>query len=369
MTSLISSRILAAALSECLPGLTIRDVGVAWNGFYCDFSFSQPFNTEILIQLEERIRQIVREKRAVRMMEMVPVSASEWLKKNGQAHRASQVLSQKGYISLIQIGSFVDSCEEVSSQHTGEAGIFRLLDKKNLGKTSYRIFGVSAPSKEALKHKIQLYQQFPRVDHEMRGVKLGLWEMVGQERIWLGSGLEARRNLIQKWRENFSTIALEVECNEALIPQFAQKRNAALMQMTRLPMSGAHLRGLMDAPQQLAMQIKTFETTDISCISFLQTVHKSLTILGFTYRIRLLGSKRKKSGLDAALEHLGWKVDERMVSDESRIEFLVADEMECEWAVATLVKSRPKGDLCLTVWIERNLALLLEKDVGLLKQS
>ena len=72
----------------------------AFGGFYCDFFFSQPFSSEILIQLEERIRQIVREKREIRKMEMVPYSASEWLKKSGQKERAAQVLAQEGYVRI-----------------------------------------------------------------------------------------------------------------------------------------------------------------------------------------------------------------------------------------------------------------------------
>ena len=76
-----SSRILAAALSDCLPGLTIMDAGEAFGGIFCEFFYKGPFSSELLIQLEERIRQIIREKQEIRILDMVPVSASELLKK------------------------------------------------------------------------------------------------------------------------------------------------------------------------------------------------------------------------------------------------------------------------------------------------
>ena len=359
----LASRILAAALSECLPGLTILAVEEAFGGFFCDFTFSHPFSSEILIQLEERIRQIVREKREIRRMEMVPFCASEFLKKSGQIERAAQALDQEGYVRLVQMGPFVDLCESPCGRHTGEAGILRLLDRKELGRGCYRIFGIAALSKEELRSQIQRWKRFPEVDHESRGIDRGYWETVEGERIWLTPGLDARRKMAALWRENFSPIAMEIEGSENKQRLISESRKKIpIMQFLRHEESAAHVRGLLDHYNSLVLQVNSFGDNERDCISFLQNVHKSLTILRFTFRIRYFGKKQKEGALDRALLQLGWKADAGENSDEPRLEFLVRDSLQCEWVVASIQELRRKGVICLTVWVERNLALVLEND-------
>lgn len=359
----LASRLLAAALSECLPGLKILAVEEAFGGFYCDFYFPQPFSSEILIQLEERIRQIVRDKREIRKMEMVPYSAAEWLKKSGQIERAAQVLAQEGYVCIIQIGEFVDWCENSCGRHTGEAGILRLMNKEKIGKDCYRIFGMAAETKEELRSRTLLWKQFPQKDHENRGIDRGYWETIAGERIWLATGLSARRKLEDLWRENFSPIALEVEGGEDHYQAISEKNGKIpVMQFLSCRQRSATVRGLLDQDNSWALQVNSFGDNARECISFLQIAHHSLTILGFTFRIRHFGKKRKVSLFDRALQQLGWKADRGENSDEPRLEFLVKDALQCEWVVVSMQDLRRNKTLRLTVWIERNLALLLEKD-------
>ena len=335
----------------------------AFGGFYCDFSFSQPFSSEILVQLEERIRQIVRDKHEIRRMEMIPFSAAEWLKKMGQKHRSSQVLAQDGFVSLIQMGPFVDWCENPCGRHTGEAGILRLLNKEKIGKDCYRIFGIAALTKEELRSQSLLWKRFPEIDHQKRAIDQGYWEIIDGERIWLAPGLAARRKLADLWRENFSLSVLEVEGCENLLSRVSEKRgNIPVMQMVSCEQAATQERGLLDQNNSLALQINSFGDNVRDCISFLQIVHKSLNILGFTFRIRYFGKKRKASVFERALEQLGWETDRRENRDEPRLEFLIKDALQCEWAVVSMEDLRQKRALRLNVWIERNLALLLEKD-------
>ncbi|MBF8262367.1 MAG: hypothetical protein HW387_32 [Parachlamydiales bacterium] len=357
----LGSRILAAALSEFLPGLFVEDVGVVCNGFYCDFSFSQPFSSEILVLLEERIRQIIREKRPIRVMEMIPFCAAEFLKKHGQNRRAAQVHGQDQYVPLIQIGSFVDWCEELPYTHTGEAGFVRLIEQTSRGRDRYRIIGVGDVSKDALKARFKLYQQFPDLDHMKRGADRGFWEVIDGERIWLPDGLEVRRRLCGMWRKNFSSMAIEVEGDERQYPLISEKKQKmAVMHLSWLEQPSRAMRGLLDDRHSLVWQIISFVDLERDCISFLQIVHKSLTILGFTSRIRFSGKSRKQSVIERSIENLGWEVDEETGGDESKLEFLVRDALQCEWVIAAIREPKPKGSVSATVWVERNLALLLE---------
>jgi hypothetical protein len=362
---ILGSRILAAALSEVLPNLLIEEAGIAFNGFYCDFSFSEPISSEILILLEERIRQIIREKRLIRKMEMVPECASEFLKKNGQKRRAAQVFGQDQYVPMIQIGSFVDWCENVPFNHTGDAGIVRLIERISQGKGRFRIFGIAEVSKDALKSRLKHFQQFPLFDHEKRGAERQFWEIIEGKRIWLAPGLEELRRLCGFWRKAFAAKALEVDGDESKYPLIAAKRQKmCLMHFARLGVSQSSMRGLLDASGTLVLQINSFDGFGRDCISFLQILHQSLTILGFKYRIRLLEKKRKTGVIESSLQQEGWKADERLYSDESRLEFVVRDALQCEWIIAAICERKHERGLFATVWVERNMALLLEMSNG-----
>jgi len=141
-----------------------------------------------------------------------------------------------------------------------------------------------------------------------------------------------------------------------------KKGKIPVMQFLSCRQRAAQVRGLLDQDNSWALQVNSFGDNERECISFLQIAHNSLTILGFTFRIRHFGKKRKASLFDCALQQLGWKADRGENSDEPRLEFLVKDALQCEWAVVSMQDLRRNKTLRLTVWIERNLALLLEKD-------
>ena len=351
-----ASRVLAAALSECLPGLQIQDVGELTGGIYCDFS-SPLVHDQLLSQIEEHIRQIVRERRAIQTLEMVPFSAAELLKKVGQKHRAAQVLEQEGFVQLIRIGEFADWSE---GDHLEQAeGVFKLTECKPFAKNCYRVFGFAAPSKEHLKELIARFKNFPQKDHIAVGDARDLWGQYEGEWVWLAKGLKARREMQEFFLRQFAPLSLEIEGDYRLVKK--QTKISSVMQLlpaTPLPTQ----RGLLES--DACLQVFSFEKNEASATSLLQTMHKSLTILGFTVRMRLLG-RRRKGPLDSALQNLGWEIDlEEPSRERPLMEFLVEDPMQCEWACASL--NEEKEMIRLTVWVERNLALLLERSGDLL---
>lgn len=344
-----ASRILALALTDSLPGGEIRAVGTSHGGCYCDYFFEDSFSSDLLILLDERIRQIVREKREIQLREMVPFSASELLKKRGQEARAEEVLEQEGLVQILQIDQFADFFPLGKSlSHTGEVPFFKCLRKENLGRGLLRVFGVGAPSKPALKEYLQAWESFSDLDHERAGGSQGLWVVQEEERVWLSRGLDAKRRMMDFWREMLTPFALEIEGRKELY--WSVDPNRSIMEFTTLEEEGIGTRGLLDKRDSFVLQVNSF-TGDGS--SFLQTIHKSLTILGFTYSVHHLGRK-KKEGKGGILQET---------------KFCVKDALGCEWPVAHLFPSRDgslSGSLSMTVWIERNLALLIEKSDGLL---
>jgi threonyl-tRNA synthetase len=362
------SRILAAAIIEVLPGAEIAQVGLSYNGFFCNFTFFSPMSGELLVRLEERMRQIIREKREIRVLEMVPFSASELLKKQGQKKRAAQVLEQEGLVRLVRMDPFVDWCEEEGHMsHTGQAGVFRLLESTPGERCHFRIFGITAPSKKELKEEVLKWTRFPEMAHDRAGADQGLWTVSEGHRIWLARGLAVRERWSSFWKKAFAPSAPEIEGGQEIREQLASLAPSSL-ELTRFEDLDcpADDRGLLNQPFPLALQINHFIDPLASCISFLQTIDKSLSISGFTYRIRYLGRKRKGCPIGKALEQLGWKADEEKKDDDPKLEFLVEDALQCEWAVAEIRELKLKSIklLSASVWIERNLALLLERSDG-----
>lgn len=359
------SRILAAAIIELLPGAQIARAGLSYHGFYCDFLYSPPLSGELLERLAEQMRQVIRESRDIRVLEMVPFSASEMLKKLGQRERSRQVLEQEGLVRLVRMGEFVDWCEEGLLSSTGGAGVFRLLSQTDLERGVYRVFGVSAESKQELKELSSKWARFDVADHEKVGSRHGLWFLSDEDRrLWLPRGLAVRGRWISYWLGALAPLAEPVEGGQEILEVLAEKIPSS-MELVEVD-DGEGSRGLLDQPVSKALIINHFLDSYAFCTSFLQTIHKSLTILGFAYRIRCFGKKRKGCPLRRSLEVLGWDLQEGDSEADPRLEFLVEDALRCEWVAAEISERKLKRfrGLSATVWVERNLALLIEKNDG-----
>ncbi len=361
------SKILSAAIVELSPGAQIDRAGLSYHGFYCDFFCYSPLSGELLERLEERMRQIIREDREVRILEMVPFSASEMLKKFGQKERARQLLQLDGLVRIFQMEGFADLLEEGGCpRSTGGSSAFRLLSQVELGRNHLRVFGVAADSKKELKDLLSRWEQFEEKDHEKVGSDLGLWCLREEDghRLWLPGGIAARDRLIAFWREAFAPIAEPVEGGGAALELLAEKIPSSIELIKGEGEGGS--RGLLDHPCSSALSLNHFLDLPSFCISFLQTIHKSLTILGFTYRIRCFGKRRKGCFLRGSLEKLGWIWQEDGSDAEPGLEVLVEDSLRCEWALAEIGELKLKGrrGLFAMVWVERNLALLIERSDG-----
>ncbi|MCE5315762.1 MAG: hypothetical protein LLG04_00160, partial [Parachlamydia sp.] len=74
----------------------------------CDL-FPHPVHPDTLALLEQKMKQIVSEARAIRVLEMVPVSASALLKKEGHEEQSAELDEMEGaeaLVEVIQMGSF-----------------------------------------------------------------------------------------------------------------------------------------------------------------------------------------------------------------------------------------------------------------------
>ena len=366
-----AAEVAAAAFTEMFPGIELLGGKRTSLGFSFDFLCCSPPPSEVEILLEERMRQIVREKRSIRVLEMVPFSARELLLKEGHAARAEEV-SGEGLVEIVQIGGFHNLSSGPHLASTADLGAFKLWPMENAGAGLYRLSGCAFPSKEELKQFLKKLRGYPEVSHHREGLKKSLWRLLDGRVVWLPAGLKMQRELIELLRVHLFDGALEVSMGSGAdrvsghfrLAQDMGKGEVAEIYFEPRP-SWDPERGLFAGGGGGAARV-TYIVSDGNwekkVISSLQRLGKTLNILGFQHLFRLSGRKQSDKGIRLllrVLESQGERIE--MVPEEpggSRLECMVEDRLGRRWAAFSM-ELVAKG-FFITASVERLVALLLE---------
>jgi len=316
----------AAAVYETFPGVSLLGGDAISTGFFYDFYFPHLLHPELLPQIEEKMRQIMRERREIRTMEMVPVSAKEFLKAQGHAYRGAK----EELVTLVQMGSFVDQGGPAAS-NSAVCACFKLFSCQNLGDGRLRITGTVHPTKEALKSFLKAWSTYGHKRHETRGLELGLWKQIAGEWVWLPPGLTRRAELLSFFKKNLGEGSVEIASSGKHYQELLRETPRLLEVRERSAPSFWGEEGLLSLEGGLELKILT-SLENIN--SSLQSIEKTFNILTFRYSLSLEGKGGKGSR-----------------------SFEVEDLLGRAWKVATL---KAKELVEISIPIERNLALLLE---------
>jgi hypothetical protein len=364
-TSSTAAQIAAAAVFEMFPGVQLWGASKSRDGFYYDLFFPHPIHPDLPFQIEERMRQIVREKREILDLEMAPFSARELLKSQGHLKRAEQI-EGKGLVRIVRIGSFADLAENEHLSNTSEVSAFKLFPLIPLEGKGMRIAGAASGTKEELKEFLKRRASFLQRKHEVVGERKNLWRLTGEGVVWLPDGLRLWEETLQTFKEHFFPGAAMMRAPKNLCRHrlYRESGAPAIGEIVGVRCEGAEESGLFEPEEGTAFQVATsFQ----NAISSLQSIGKTLNILGFDYSLLLAGSKRKERGrkvLAAAIDELQWEC-ETFLDDESlpQVKFLVADGIGNRWSAAEIAADE---HLTASAIIERNIALLLEtRETGL----
>lgn len=317
-----AAEIAAAAVYEIYPDVELWGGGETSTGFHYDFYFPHPVHAHLI---EERMRQIVRERRPIRTLEMVSFSAKELLKKEGHAARAEEL--EEGLVEMIQIGAFHDLSPGPHLKNTAELAAFKIA-VETLPDRGLRINGWCHNSKDELKKflkKLERYTEHPRL-----GEKMGLWK--GE--IWLPRGLERRQLLIDSLKQHWFEGALEV-AGPLEGDRTARHRTLGKPKVAEV---WTH--------PEAGMQVSFFGRPESEMISSLQSIGKTLTILGFDHST--------------------------VPSGVGGVDFLIEDELGRKWPVVQLKRVSREGSLAVDFYfaaaVERILALLLEQNLQMVER-
>ena len=362
----------AAAIYELFPGVQLWGGGESRVGFFYDLYFPHPIHPELHFQIEERMRQIVREKREIRDLDMVPFSARELLKSRGHLARAEELAEKRaekrereGLVRIVQIGPFVDLALGDHLKNSSELAAFKLFPPILLERGGMRIQGAASSSKEELKEFLKKWAAYPKKRHEASGEKMGFWRISENGVVWLPEGLRFFEKTLSIFKENLFQNALEIRAPNGVnrLDLARELEVDSIGEVVGVEGEAEEDSGLFEPGERTEVRLTT---TFENAISSLQSIGKTLTILGFNYCLQFTGSKRKEMKvLGSALEALKWECEAILEEGTpAQINFLVEDGLGGRWSAATVVA---KGFISASAIIERNIALMMEQKETMIK--
>jgi threonyl-tRNA synthetase len=197
--------LLAAAVVELFPNTRLVGGQGTSKYFYYDFIFPFEFKQEFLSLIEERMRLIIKEKRAVRSMEMMPSNAAALMKHQTQEIVAGSLMQVKqATVPMVQIGAFALFCSQPILEELS-IPFFKILEGfpcEGFANRAFRVVGAVSRDKEVLK-KIAKQSPLSSQSHVKLASEMALCEPMKETGLWYWrqKGERIRQALVQFWQE------------------------------------------------------------------------------------------------------------------------------------------------------------------------
>ena len=204
-----TAHVLAAAVLRLYPE-TKLDIGPPTDkGFYYDFDSEVSFSPEIIEQIEEEMRKIIKENQHFERIEVSREEAKSMIFEMKQdtykLGRLADIPADE-QVSFYRNGDFIDLCAGSHVTYTKKIKAFKLLqtagsyhrgDSNN--KQLQRIYGTAFATKDELAKHLEQIEEAKKRDHRTLGRDLGLFhidDMVGQGLVlWKPKGAIIRQEL------------------------------------------------------------------------------------------------------------------------------------------------------------------------------
>ncbi|OUS14997.1 threonine--tRNA ligase [Nonlabens dokdonensis] len=203
-----TSHIMAQAIEELFPGVSLTIGPAIDNGFYYDIDFKEHAISESDIpKIEERMLEIARGKHEFKMRSVSKADALKFYKDQNNPYKVELIENlTDGEITFCDHDTFTDLCRGGHVPNTGIikavkimsiAGAYWRGDENNPQLT--RMYGTSFPKQKDLKEYLALLEEAKKRDHRKLGKELQLFtfsQRVGQGLpLWLPKGAALRERL------------------------------------------------------------------------------------------------------------------------------------------------------------------------------
>jgi threonyl-tRNA synthetase len=206
-----TSHVMAAAVQQIFPKVKFGIGPPIQNGFYYDMELGRPLTPEDLEQIEQRMKEIVKEGREFKRENWDKTKAIEFFGNRAQNFKIELINGIGGnVVSTYTIGDFTDLCAGPHVRRTSECKHFKLLsiagaywrgNEKN--PMLQRIYGTVWPTKDELDQHLHNLEEARKRDHRKLGRELDLYmthEWAPGAPFWLPKGTILYQTLQQKLR-------------------------------------------------------------------------------------------------------------------------------------------------------------------------
>ncbi len=180
-----TAHILAMAVQELFPGTQVTIGPVIEDGFYYDFARKEPFTTEDLEKIENKMKEIVdRDEKTYREV-WKRNDAIEHFKKKGEIYKAEIIESipEGEDVSLYFHGDWHDLCRGPHLSSTGKIGKYFKLTKVSgaywrgdpNNEMLQRVYGTSWSSQKELDDYLNRIEEAEKRDHRKIGKEMDLF--------------------------------------------------------------------------------------------------------------------------------------------------------------------------------------------------
>jgi threonyl-tRNA synthetase len=180
-----TAHVMAEAVKILFPDAKPTIGPATEDGFYYDFDRDEPFSSEDLSRIEEKLAELDKADAPFIRREMSASEAKKFFAEKGEPYKV-EIISDLGdgveTVSLYEQGSFTDLCRGPHVPSSGAIKAFKLLsvagaywrgDEKN--KMLQRIYGTAFASKKELDAYLNFLEEARRRDHRRLGRELELF--------------------------------------------------------------------------------------------------------------------------------------------------------------------------------------------------
>ncbi|MEG2413115.1 MAG: threonine--tRNA ligase [Clostridia bacterium] len=186
------AHILAQAVKSVFPTVKLAIGPAIDNGFYYDFDFKTPVNSEILTKIEGEMQKVIKANYSLKRFELPRDKALEVMTKYDEPYKLELIndLPVDAKISFYQQGDFVDLCAGPHLPNTGMIKAFKLTSLTGAywrgnenNKMLTRIYGTCFDKKSDMTEYLTALEEAKLRDHNKLGRDMGIFmtdENIGQ---------------------------------------------------------------------------------------------------------------------------------------------------------------------------------------------
>jgi threonyl-tRNA synthetase len=223
-----AAHVLAEAVKELWPDTQVTIGPAIEDGFYYDFSRSEPFTSQDLIVIEERMKEIVDRDEVIHREVWERNTAIEFFHGIGEEYKAQIIedIPESETLTLYRQGNFIDLCRGPHLPSTGKLGkafhLTRVSGAYWRGDSNnpmlQRIYGTAWANEKQLRKYLMQLEEIEKRDHRRLGKVMNLFhfqEEAPGSVFWHPKGWSLFQNLINYMRRR----QIEADYQEVNTPE------------------------------------------------------------------------------------------------------------------------------------------------------